>query len=203
MNVICALLLLLPTAPNASTASNGATVSKDIGPAWVNASDGLSDGTYLTKITIGPEATREACEKQVLDAARTAVDDHSWRLNQLRGDGSTKPPLKPLTDEELERRVIGEKWEERVTIEGADRVFLHVQLKFDPDLQSQWREAALAWGRDQRTWRLSLLLLAGMWVVAVAYAALRVDGKLTTKPSRAVLWTTAVILAAIPLLVIS
>ena len=201
MNVIFALLLLLPSAPNASTAPNAATVSKDAGPAWVDAPDGLHDGTYLTKIIVGPEATREACDKQVLNEVRTVVDDHSWRLNQFRGDGSTKPPLKPLNDEELERRVIGEKWEQR--FDDVGQVLLHVQLKFDPELQREWREAALAWGREQRTLRLSLLWLAAVWCVAVGHAALRVDNKLTTRPSRAVLWTTAVILAAIPMLVVS
>lgn len=191
MSAIFALLLLLPTA------------SSENRPAWVDAPAGLHDGVYLTKIIVGPETTREACDQQVPTAVRTAVDDYSWRLNQLRSDGSTKPNVEPPTDEELRRRVIGEQWEERVKIDGADRIFLHVQLKFDAALQRQWRDAAQASLKHERIWKLTGLFLAAIWATAVAHGALRIDTRLSGRSARIALWVAAGVLGAIPLAMIS
>jgi hypothetical protein len=182
---------LLPTAPSENR------------PAWVDAPAGVHDGVYLTKIIVGPETTREACDQQVPTAVRTAVDDYSWRLNQLRGDGSTKPNVEPPTDEELRRRVIGEQWEERVKIDGADRIFLHVQLKFDASLQRQWRDAAQASLKHERLWKLTGLFLAAIWGLFVMNVALRVDARLSGRPARIALWVAAGVLGAIPLAMIS
>jgi len=178
-------------------------------PAWVGAPPALQDGVYRTEVIVGPESTREDCEKQVLPAVRNGAERYAKLWSESAGYDSPLLPTTSLSDEELTKRVIGEKWEEHVKTDGTDRIFLHVQLKFDARLQDEWRRAAQEWKSERRVLILAAGFLLAMWGVAVVHVGLRVDAKIVgrsprrTKAVRAVLWTTAGILTAIPILVVS
>lgn len=178
-------------------------------PAWVDSQPRLQDGIYQMEIVLGPESTREECEKQALPAVRSAAEKYAKLWSASAGYDSPLLPTTSLSDDELTKRVIGEKWEEHVNNNGTDRIFLHVQLKFDARLQDEWRRAAQEWKSERRVLILVAGFLLAMWGVAVVHVGLRVDAKIVgrtprrTKAVRAVLWTTAAILTAIPVLVVS
>jgi hypothetical protein len=205
MNAILALILMSVAAADGSSTAAAR-------PAWVDAEPGLRDGVYETQVLVGPEATREECEKKVLSAARVMFDDYYRRWSESNGYGG--PPLVALgmSDDELTRWIIGDKWEEHVKADGADRIFLHVRLRFDAQLQQQWRAAAQASLTERRSIKLTALFLLAMWGVGVTHVALRFDGLLAArataeaKPARmtrVVLWGTAGLLTAIPLLIVA
>ncbi|MCE9608178.1 MAG: hypothetical protein K8U03_25110 [Planctomycetia bacterium] len=188
MNALFTLLLMLPTAPAADR------------PAWVDAPAGLRDGVYETQTIVGPESTREECEKQVLPAVRSAVQEYLERLNEATAGGSV-PTAVELKDEDLARRIIGERWEERVRVDGADRIFLHVQLKFDAHLQAEWVRIAQAYTSQVRGWKLTAAFLLAIWGLAIVHVGLRVDDLLAGRSSRAALWLAAAALATVPFFV--
>lgn len=204
-----ALVVLLMTS---LAAAEGSSVAATPRPTWVDAQPGLHDGSYETQTIIGPESTREECDKKVLSAVRSAVDEYFRRWSESNGYGSSPLIASGMSDEELTRRVIGEKWEEHVKVDGADRIFLHVKLRFDAQLQQRWRAAAQATLTERRSIKLTALFLLLMWGVGVTHVALRVDGLLAAraaeeaKPARmtrAVLWGTAGLLTVIPLIVVA
>lgn len=204
MNTVLAWVLMSLAAAESSAA--GASR-----PAWVDARPALRDGVFETQTILGPEATREECEKKVLPAVRGAVEEYARRWSEVNGHGSAAARLPELSDEQITRRIIGEKWEEHVKVDGADRIFLHVQLRFDAQLQQQWRAAAQADFTERRSVKLAAMFLLAMWGLGVLHVALRVDGLLAArtadepKPAglpRAVLWGTAGLLTAIPLLIV-
>lgn len=181
-------------------------------PAWVDAKPGLRDGAYETQVIVGPENSRDDCEKQVLPAVRAAFDEYSKRWSESNGYGSSLPVVTYWPDEKLTQRIIGEKWEEHVKVDGTDRIFLHVRLKFDAQLQQEWQAGAQSRLTEWRSIKLTVMFLLAMWGVGVAHLALRVDGLLAAraggeaKPARmtrAVLWGTAGLLTAIPLLIVT
>lgn len=216
MNAFVALILISLAAPGGSSASAGSSSSDGTAavaarPAWVDAQPGLRDGVYETQTILGPEATRDECEKKVLPAVRGAVEDYARRWSESNGRDSVEA-VPQLTDDEITRRIIGEKWEEHVKVDGADRIFLHVKLRFDAQLQQQWRAAAQAKLTERRSIKLAALFLLAMWGLGVTHVALRVDSLLAVrtpgdaKPvrlTRVVLWGTAGLLSAIPLLVVA
>lgn len=188
MNVLFTLLLMLPSAEGR--------------PAWVDAQPGLRDGTYETQTIVGPESSRELCEKQVLPAVRAAFEEYRTRWNESNGYGPTPFVALEYNDGELLKRIIGEKWEEHVKVEGADRIFLHVQLKFDARLQGEWRRAADYGVSERRSVTLTIAFLLAMWTVAVVHVGLHLDGMVAERRTKGIVWATACVLVALPLLII-
>lgn len=206
MNTVVAIVLM------SLAAADGRSSPVEVRPEWVDAEPGLRKGIYETQVIVGPESKREECEKQVMSAVRSAFDTYAALWKETNGYGGEDFAVVQYTDEDLNRRFIAEKWEEHVKVDGADRIFLHVKLKFDAQLQQQWRSAAQARFTEQRSLKLSAIFLLAMWGLGVAHVSLRVDGLLaaraaeeqrTARGTRAVLWTTAGLLTAIPLLVVS
>jgi len=163
-------------------------------PTWVDQADGLRGGLYQMKVIVGPEPTRDACERKVDDAVRAAI--HKYL--------SSTYPLVPLevyglSGDELPARVIGEKWEERVAGDGPANLFLHTQIRIEQRLQSQWLAAAQSYLARGRSATLIRWFLTALWGVAVAHVALRITPE-GTIPGRRLVWALAVVLIVLPFL---
>lgn len=163
-------------------------------PVWVDQADGLRGGLYQMKVLVGPEATREACERKIDDAARAAI--HKYLATNYPG---VPLAVYGLRDDELLPRVIGDKWEERVAGDGPANIFLHAQIRIEQRLQSQWLAAAQSYLARGRSANLIRWFLTAMWGVAVAHVALRLTPGGAVSGRRLV-WAIAVVLIVLPFL---
>ena len=186
--VLCGLLV------TSGLAADTAPYSAVNRPAWVDQKEGLRSGLYQMKVLIGPEPPRDACERKVDDAARAAI--YKYLATNYPG---VPLAVYDLRDDQLPPRVIGEKWEERVAGDGPANIFLHVQIRIEQRLQSQWLAAAQSYLARGRSANLIRWFLTAMWSVAVAHIALRLTPGGAVSGRRLV-WAIAAILIVMPFL---
>lgn len=154
---------VIATSPTVSSAS-----LSESRPAWVDEPTGLRGGDYVTKVLIGPETDRAACEAKLPRLVEGVVADYV-----AREYGSTTLAQFDLGYSMLRSRIVAAMWEEKVTTGGEPGTFLHVQLRFDDKLRSEWKHAADRWTTTLRTYFLLKGLGAGMVGIFVVHMALR------------------------------
>lgn len=156
-----------PTAPTdvAPTATKPADVPR---PAWVGATPGLRGGVYETSIVIGPEPTREACDEKLEPAVESAALRYVAKEYGPASDQSLHVRFASLPT-----RVIGPSWEEHVTVDGEDSVFLHTQLRFDDQLRTEWRHTVERWTTKLRTFHVLKLFALAMGGLLIMHLGLR------------------------------
>lgn len=137
-------------------------------PAWVNASPGLHNGVYETSIVIGPEPTREACDKKLEPSVESAA------LRYVANEyGAASDQSLDVRFASLPTRVVGPSWEEHVTVDGEDSIFLHTQLRFDDQLRTEWRHTVERWTTKLRTFEVVRGFALAMGALLVVHLGLR------------------------------
>lgn len=144
-------------------------------PAWVGAPAGLHNGVYETAVVVGPERNREACEAKLAPAVEAAVERYA--RNQY-GDAAREQLN--LSYASLSKDIVGPNWEERVTVDGEEAVFLHTQVRFDDHLRGEWRREIDRWITALRTFEVVRNFAAAMAGVLVVHLLLRFGPRKTS-----------------------
>lgn len=160
------IVSLSPDVPAETSSSPGPR------PDWVDEPAGLHGGDYLTKVLIGPEADRAACEAKLPRLVEGVVADYVAR--EYGPDAPARFDLRYAT---LQSRVTAATWEETVTTGDEPGTFLHVQLRFDDKLRAEWRHAVDRWTTTTRTYGLLRGGVVCMGAVLVVHLALRFGGR--------------------------
>jgi len=161
----------IASSPPAPTAA-APTSSPEPRPAWVDESSGLHGGDYMTKVLIGPESDRAACEAKLPRLVEGVVADYV-----AREYGPEAPARFDLNYSTLRSRVVADTWEETVNNGDEPGTFLHVQLRFDDKLRAEWKGAVEHWTTTTRTYILFQGLSLGMAAILVLHLTLRFGGQ--------------------------
>jgi len=140
-------------------------------PDWVDAPPRLNGGVYETNVIVGPETSREAAEAKLASAVESAAQNYAARTF-----GSHGAEL-DLSYQALRSRVVGPTWEERLSTDDHDAVFLHTRLKFDDQLRATWQRAVDQWTTATRTFAVVRGLTFGLLGLFVLHVALRFGGR--------------------------
>ncbi|MGC3969463.1 MAG: hypothetical protein QM775_19510 [Pirellulales bacterium] len=163
-------------------------------PSWVDRAPMLNGGTYETKVLVGPEATRVLLDRATQDAVRAKILEYATSL------AGPEVADAVLADEaKLRTKVVGQQWEEHVRTAAGDSIFLHTQLRFDAQLQTQWRATAQQSRSESRSYRFIAVFLKAMWVVLLVHLVLRLEARKPWLPWRIAAAATALVLAAWPI----
>lgn len=136
-------------------------------PAWVDAAPDLRNGTFHTKVFVGPDTTRSECEQKIPEAVVSAARDYL-----LKTLGPERAAHVRLDFETLRPRIVdGDYWQETISTSELQLVYLHVPLKFDDKLRGEWGAQAESGLRQIRLANVAVaygLVLAGLAVLLVA-----------------------------------
>ncbi len=151
-----------------------ATAPMAIKPAWVDQSDVVaSDGSYETKVSVGPFQNQLQCAAR-LDAA--LVEATGQYIGEFLYQGNrTEFPLRLSLDYIKRHIATGEKYAERTSVrslDGREMVTLHVRLRFSPEVQQFMKR------RQQSAVLTAKLWYTGIGVGLVLTALLAVFGYL-------------------------
>lgn len=158
--------------PTPPVATPGAVVRPETRPTWVDEPSGLHGGDFVTKVLVGPEADRAACEAKLPRLVEGIVADYV-----AREYGPDAPARFDLMYATLTSRVVAATWEETVTTGDEPGTFLHVQLRFDDKLRAEWKHAVDRRTTAERTRNLLGGLTVGMAAVLVVHLMLRFGGR--------------------------
>jgi hypothetical protein len=157
------------------TMKAGGSGSQAERPAWVDAPAGLHGGVYVARVIVGPEPTREACEAKLGPAVESALAAYVAReYAAMPGDKLE------LQFASLRSKVVGETWEEHVTVGDEDAVFLHAQLKLDDQVRSLWRTAYDRWLTTSRTLVVVQGFAVGLGLLLLIHLVLRFTNRAAT-----------------------
>lgn len=145
-------------------------------PAWVDAPPGLHGGVYETEVVVGPERSREACEAKLPPAVESAT------IRYVANEFHSAEDQLDLRYASLQSKVLGPTWEEHVSVDGEDAVFLHAQLRFDDQLRTGWRHKIERWTTTLRTIAVVKGFAMAMSVLLVVHLALRFAPRRASAP---------------------
>lgn len=155
-----------------ATTTAAAPSSPEPRPAWVDEPPGLHGGDYVTKILIGPEADRAACEAKLPPLVEGITADYV-----AREYGTDAPAQFLLNYATLRPRIVADTWAEAVTTGDEPGTFLHVRLRFDDKLRAEWQYAVDRRTTALRTRDLVNGLIVGMAALLVVHLTLRFGGR--------------------------
>lgn len=138
-------------------------------PAWVDAPPKLTGGVYRTKVTVGPFATREECDRALPAELLKATNNY---VDSFLGEGASRwvnlPPGYIMESGGKHERVVNglvipqnsshangsriyrDQWQEEILASFGPMIQVHTLLEFDEntrhDLQRRW-QAGRAEGR--------------------------------------------------------
>lgn len=138
-----------PVEAESTTASKSvvaSATSSNPRPTWVDAPPKRVGGIYRTKVTVGPFATREECDRALNAELLKATNNY---IDSFLGEGACHwvhlPPGYLSSS-----RIYRDQWQEEILASFGPMIQVHTLLEFDEntrhDLQQRWR-AGRAEGR--------------------------------------------------------